>query len=87
MDIVYVGLLISNIFFIVYCRLMIHHHQHPEEGATRAGFSVVTGFPERKGLDGPGLKYWRHYWLAMGSMIMLVIAGALWRYPHIMAGS
>ena len=53
MDIVYPGLLVANIFLIVYYRLMIHYHQHgggPRAGlgeirlpATQPGSSIMPG--------------------------------------------
>lgn len=86
MDIVYMGLLIADVFLIVYCRLMIHYHQQRPGDTRRAGLAVVVSLPGRRGLESRYLKYWRNYWLAMALMFMLVAAGLLWRYPHIAAG-
>lgn len=88
MDIFYLGLLIANIFLIVYYRLMIHYHQQGDPGRAtgRAGLAIVVSLPGRRGLESRHLKYWRNYWLAMAMMLMLVAAGLLWRYPHIAAG-
>lgn len=84
MDIVYPGLLLANIFLIVYYRLMIHYHQHG--GGQRAGLGVAVSLPGWRKPDGPGGGYWRRYWLAMAAMAVLVAAGLLWRYPYIAAG-
>lgn len=83
MDIVYPGLLVANIFLIVYYRLMIHYHQHG--GGPRAGLGVAVSLPGWCKPEGPGGRYWRRYWLAMAAMAVLVAAGLLWRYPHIAA--
>lgn len=83
MDIVYPGLLVANIFLIVYYRLMIHFHQHGS--GPRAGLGVAVSLPGWRKPEGPGGRYWRRYWLAMAAMAVLVAAGLLWRYPHIAA--
>ncbi|MEK6593221.1 MAG: hypothetical protein AABZ67_09050 [Pseudomonadota bacterium] len=84
MDIFYLGLLVANIFLIVYYRLMIHYRQQGDPG--RAGLAIVVSLPGKRGLESRHLKYWRNYWLAMLMMCVLVAAGLLWRYPHVAAG-
>jgi hypothetical protein len=84
MDWLLVVAMIGNIYFIVFCRLMIHLDQDPAP-QRQGGLALVASLPSRRGLGPRGLRYWRLYWL--GWLLMLAVAaGALWqRYPHIAA--
>jgi len=80
--VLFVVLLIGSIYFIVFCRLMIHAHQVPEV-ALAPGLAVVLSLPRRRGLGPSGLRYWRLYWLGWIVMILILCAGLLQRYPAI----
>ncbi len=78
----FVVLLIGSIYFIVFCRLMIHAHQAPAATPAQApNLTVVLSLPKRQGLGPRGLRYWRLYWLGWGAMILILFAGLLLRYP------
>jgi len=80
----FVALLVCSIYFIVFCRLMIHVHQVPDATPAQApNLTVVLSLPGRQGLGTRGLRYWRLYWLGWGVMILVMFAGLLLRYPAI----
>lgn len=78
----FVALLIGSIYFIVFCRLMIHAHQAPH-AMPAPGLAVVLSLPRRRGLDPRGLRYWRLYWLGWMVVVLILCAGLLLRYPVI----
>jgi hypothetical protein len=80
--VLFVVLLIGSIYFIVFCRLMIHAHQAPH-AAPAPGLAVVLSLPRRRGLNPQGLRYWRLYWLGWVAMILILCTGLLLRYPAI----
>ena len=78
----FVALLLASIYFIVFCRLMIHANQ-AVPAAPAAGLAVVLSLPRRRGLDSRGLRYWRLYWMGWVAMILILCAGLLQRYSAI----
>ena len=76
----FVALLLASIYFIVFCRLMIHVHQ-AQPATPAAGLGVVLSMPRRRGLGSRGLRYWRLYWLGWVAMILILCTGLLLRYP------
>jgi len=85
MKIVFGILLVANVFFVVYYRLLIHYFRHAPGGEPHAGFGTVISLPEKKRLAGVGMKYWRRYWIAIATMVALIAAGLAWRYPYVSA--
>lgn len=77
-------LLLGSIYFILYCRLMMHLHQTPQP--QRSGLMLVLSLPPLQGLDGKGRRYRRLYWCGWMFMLGVLCAGLWWRYPHIAAG-
>lgn len=84
MEILLVIGLLGSIYFIVYCRLVMHMHQSPQP--RRGGLMLALSLPPLRGLDSTGLRYRRLYWLGWLFMLGLLCAGLWWRYPHIAAG-
>lgn len=78
----FVALLIASIYFIVFCRLMIHANE-ASPAVPAASLAVVLSLPRRRGLDSRGLHYWRLYWMGWIAMILILGAGLLMRYPAI----
>jgi hypothetical protein len=81
-DLLLVGLLLGNLYLIVYYRLMIHASR---PGAGPAGLALVLSMPSRRDLGAAGLRYWRRYWLAVLALVLLSAAGLWWRHPHLAA--
>lgn len=84
MDLLFMAVLLGSIYFIVYCRLMMHMCQTPQP--RRSGLMLVLSLPPLRGLDSKGRRYRRLYWCGWLVMLATLGAGLWWRYPHIAAG-
>ncbi|GEM_PF-3470238 len=84
MEILFVILMLGDVYFIVYCRMMVHMRQAPQPA--RAGLAVAVSFPKRKDLDAEGMRYLRLYWRGWIAMAVILGGGLLWRYPYIALG-
>jgi len=83
MDWLIAALIIVNLYVIVYFRLMIGHRGRPATGGGGAGLLLVLSFPSRDGLGEEGLRYYRKYWFALLALVLLVVTGAIIRFPAI----
>lgn len=85
MGLLYILLIVANVFFIVYYRLMIHFETPGTDPSQRAGIGVVLSVPQRASAGSGDGRYRKRYWTACATLGVLLLIGVLWRGPHIAA--
>ncbi len=75
MDLIFLALVIGNIYLIVYYRLMVGHWRERATGRRDAGLLAAISYASRDGLPAEGMKYFHRYWVAVGTLAALLLAG------------
>ncbi|MFZ5556537.1 MAG: hypothetical protein ACOZDY_07430 [Pseudomonadota bacterium] len=82
MEALLLGLLVLDLYLVVYYRLLIGQLQARRSGAAeRGGILRVFTLPSRHSLEARHRKYYRRYWFALAGLALLVVAGIWLRYP------
>ena len=85
MELIYILLIVANLYLIVYYRLMIHFQTSGSDPSKRAGIGIVLSVPPRRGPADGDDRYRKRYWTACATLGALLLIGVLWRGPHIAA--
>jgi hypothetical protein len=85
MDILFMALILANLYLIVYYRLMVGHWREKATGRRESGLIAAISYASREDLPADGMKYYRRYWTAVGTLAALVLVGTATRLPAIRA--
>ena len=75
--------MMTNLYLIVYYRMMIGYWRAKITGKDESGFLAAVSLPSRKELPKDGHKYFWRYWGAVVSLLLLLGAGTVYRLPAI----
>ncbi len=79
------ALVLANLYLIVYYRLMVGHWREKATGRRESGLIAAISYASRENLPAEGVKYFRRYWYAVGTLVALVLVGTATRLPAIRA--